>query len=175
MNVTDNALAPVLPLPVKVVCVPLLLFGLALSFSGSGAGLVLGLPLTLAAIGLFFLRERLTLDPAQHRYRQYLHFLGFRFGKWQPLRTDFTQLSLTPLDQKWENNLPAGGAQAFSTTSSVNLNLYKDFRTRLPIANGTYEQMLALARQLAPQLELEILDATVRPPRAIIEQKQAVY
>ena len=114
MKNIDNKLESIIPVPIKVICVPFMIAGILITF---GPSIVMGFVLFSAALGLFTLEERVTLDFKDKRYRKYVQFLWIKFGNWTSLG-DFRILTITASTRMYRNNLPMGGAESFSTSTS---------------------------------------------------------
>ena len=161
---TEELVSPVS----KVLCYGVVVLSLLFMLSLSIAGLLIGFILLVAALLFLTTTKRISIDFENSVYREYTSTLGVKVGEWKKL-FDCKTITITSSGKIFSNNLSMGGAQTYSKSSKVNLNLKKDNYKKIVIANGSYEEIVKKARIVSGLLDgIGIMDYTQKPAVQIL-------
>lgn len=146
-----------LPLGAKI------LVGIVFAFSVLGivSGAYGVIFFTLISGALLFSYSAVKIDTQQRFYKQYMSTMGMMIplGSWKHL-PPLKMVSVLHERITSSNNLPMGGAQSHSTEVNIIVNLVGgDNRFRVKVGQGSNESMVKLAKTLANEMELDMLDA----------------
>lgn len=167
VKIMDSKLEDLVSPVSKVICYLVILLSLLFIASLSVAGLIIGLILLGTSLAFITAKKRITVDFENSQYKEYIQMFGIKSGEWEKL-VDCKIITITPSTKVFSNNVAMGGAQTYSTSSSVNLNLKKDNYKKITIAYGSYKEILQKAHFASIALEnIEIMDYTVQPARKI--------
>jgi len=156
---TEELVSPVS----KVLCYGVVFLSLLFIITLSIAGLIIGFILLFAALLFLTTTKRISIDFENSVYREYTSTFGVKVGEWKKL-FDCKTITITSSGKMFSNNLAMGGAQTYSYSGKVNLNLKKDNYKKIVIANGSYSDIVKKAKAVSGLLNgIEIMDYTQKP------------
>jgi len=154
-----------LPAVTKILSIISLLLGGGLAMAPELFLQVTGVVIFLFSLAAVTAQERVTVDLANRKYRNYYKVLGLRFGKWKTLK-NFSLITLTLKKSLYREvnyalyQLPTLNIPMFSfLETNVNINLKLD-KNRLEIAGGKYTKMRQLALDLGKYSKTDVYDCT---------------
>ncbi len=160
---TEELISPV----TRVICYGVALLSFFAILSLAIGGILLGCVLLAASLLFLTAKKGVKIDFENSVYKEYTSLFGIQTGTWKKL-FECKTITITPSGKMFSNNMPMGGAQTFSHSSKVNLNLKKDNYKKIVIANGTYDEVVKKAREVSAILNgVEIMDYTQKPAVAI--------
>ena len=154
----DQRLEPYFPMPFRwlgYILILVSLLSLLQSFLWPPFTLVLGIFLSTARYGI-------KIDYQQRKYKEYLLVLGFKPGSWKSL-PDLERITIHKSSYSQVLGSRGSVSEFKSTLYRGFLRGPADFKIPLSVHKDS-QKVLAVARKVAEQFQLRILDCTIRNP-----------